>query len=492
MLPLSRSIPIARIALLLITASIVSPSLAQPGSGGAQSRPRPTTGAVELGEAFHIDEVGLSVRIPLGCRLESTRIGDIRTAQIMPADGGWIMNIQTPRTERGQTSLADAADHTIRLLQGSVGVLDPEQKVVLQTRARVLERSNNLRINDRDAERFYVSLPRADDVQLVKGYTIFQPSPTQFVVFELIVPESSFGAAKGIYETSVATAKFLDAELVSQERGMAIRAGQELLRLVTPADYDRWLDGQERWYRLSRPAASGAAIDAEEVGYRGVKLWKGQRGEVDPRRNKAAWTRADRQQGFLASVRGRVMTPQGPADSEAVYFMAPDRSEEAWSIRMVLRDRASGRELVTAQELGARTMQDLNIVIEQSGQPPRTLKPYFKSDGYISQVDMLLLPRIFADQGVQSDFAFYGYQPQLEGVSMRRDRVSRAGRGTNVIWTVETNVSEDSPTQTGTFNHKGESLRVTTGEDMVWEPTDIEQLLRLWQQKGLPTSPIRR
>lgn len=460
-------------------------------AGRPSGRPA-TTGAVELGDAFNLDEVGLTIRVPVGFRVESTRIGETRTAQFIPADAGWVMNIQTPRTERGQTTLADAADQTIRLLQGSVGVLDPEQKVVLETRARILDRTSNLVINERRAERFYISLPRADDVQLVKGYTIFQPSPNQFVVFELIVPETKFGEARGVYETCVATARFEHAELVSQDRGLAIRTGQELLRTVVAADYDRWMDGRERWFRLHRPAASGAAIDAEEIGYRGVRFWKGPRGEIDPRKNKIAWTRADRQQGYLASVRGRVMTPQGPADSEAIYFMAPDRSEEAWCIRMAVRDRASGRELVTASELGARTGHDLSIVIEQSGQAPKTLQPYFKSDGYINQIDMLLLPRVFADKNVQSDFAFYGYQPQLEGVTMRRDHVTKSGRGTNTVWTVESKVAEDVAAQTGVYDHRGELLRVTTGDGLVWEPTEIEALQRLWQQKGLPTAPIKR
>lgn len=477
----------------ILFGSILS-SVAQPNEPA--SRPAvPTIGAVELGEPLHLDEIGLTMRIPADCRVNSTWIGDLKTAQIVPATTSWVINIQTPRIEGKNPSLKEVADQTIQLLQGSVGVMDAEQKVVLETRARILERHENLSINDQKVARFYVAVPRADDIQLVKGYTIFQPggpSVAKFVVFELLVPEADFAAAKAAYETSIATAQFLDPERVSRERGLAIRAGQELIRMVSPSDYEQWMDGQERWYRLYRPAASGAAFDAEEIGYRGVRFWKGQRGEIDPGKGKGAWTRADRQQGYLASVRGRVMTPQGPADSEAIYFLLPDRTEEAWSIRMVVRDRKTGRELIKATEVGARNGQDLSVVVEQPGQPSRTLQPFFQSDGYLSQVDVLLLPRIFAAKSVEADFAFYAYQPQIEGVTMRRERVSGKGRGGNAVWTIESTVSEDSPTQTGIYDHRGDLLRVTTGDDLIWEPTELRPLLTLWEQKGLPTSAIKR
>ncbi len=481
---------------LIVPLALCQPGLAQTKPAAPTSRsPVPSIGAVELGDPFHLDEIGLSMKIPVGCRVESTQIGELKTAQIVAPDSSWLVNIQSPKVEGRRPTIKEAADRTIQLLQGSVGVMDAEQKIVLETRARLLERTDNLQINGRPAERFYVSIPRADNLQLVKGYTIFQPGgegSSQFVVFELLVPEPKFAAAKGPYETSVATAEFLDPEVVSRDRGLAVRAGQELLRIVAAADYQQFLDSQERWYRLYKPASSGAAIDAEEIGYRGLKFWRGQRGEVESAKRKGAWTQADRQQGYLASVRGRVMTPQGPADSEAVYFMLPDRSEEAWSIRMVVRDRATGREIISASELGARTGQDLSVVVEQPGQPPRTLQPYFRSDGYISQIDMLLLPRIFSAKGVESDFAFYGYLPQLEGVSMRRDSVSKAGRGTNTVWTVETKLSEDASPQSAVYDHSGQTLRVTTADGMIWEPTELDPLLRLWQQKGLPTSQIKR
>ena len=190
------------------------PSLAQPGSGGSSHRP---TWCGRTGRGIHIDEVGLRPD-PLGCRLESLGIFEQRRCPPMAAGS---RTSSTPYG-RGQTSLADAADPHNPAAPRLGRCARPEQKVVLQT--VVLERSNNLRINDRDAWQFYVSLPQGRRCSTRQGLRSSSPV-RQFVVFELIVPEQ-FRAAKGIYETSVATAKFLDAELVSQERGMAVGAGR--------------------------------------------------------------------------------------------------------------------------------------------------------------------------------------------------------------------------------------------------------------------------
>lgn len=472
-------------AAILFLALLPVAAIAQPPA--AQPKRTADPAVVELSDSiYNIDDVGLSIQLPAGSRVETTRVGDARTAQIVDANAKWVFNIQTPRTTNPKATIQEAAEQTIALIQGSVGVVDPDQREILETQARILERTPNLKVNGMDADRFYIAVPRADGKPLVKGYTIFKPSATQYVVFELIVAEADFAGAKRAYETSVGTSKFLDPALINTQRGAAIRAGQELLKQITAEDYDQWFNGQEIWYRLYRPASTASKADAEEIGYRGIKLWKGQRGEVDPG-SRRSWTRVDRQQGYLASVRARLLTSQGPADSEAIYFMSADRTEEAWSLRMVVRD-STGREILTAKEVGARTNKDLSVVIEQTGQPPRTIQPFFQSEGYISQVEAIVLPRAFSSKQVVSDFAFYGYQSQLESVSMRRDKVSKSGRGTSTVWSVETSFTDDAPAQTSTYNSKGELLSTVTGDGRIWEPTKLETLKGLWEQKGLPTA----
>lgn len=441
---------------------------------------------------YHLDEVGMSIRLPLDSVVNSTWAGDVRTPQVIAPGAEYVINIQMPKTANPKATIKEAADQTIALIQGSVGVVDPDQKTVLQTEAKLLDRTPNLKIGDQDAERFYLSIPAASGEPLVKGYTIFKPAANQFVVFELVVKEARFAKARRAYETSLATVTFVDPVQVSLQRGAAIRAGQELFKLVSDADMDAMCDGKERWYRLYTPAATASRGDAEEVGYRGIRLWKGQRGEIDPNSNRGSWSKTEREEGYLASVRARVMTPQGPADSEATYFLSKDKQRETWMLRMVLRDAKGQKELLTARELGGREGKEMTVSIEQTGQAPRSLAPFFQSDGYLSQVQVLMLPRVFATKQVESEFGYYTYQSQIEGVSLRRDRVNRAGRGTSTVWTVETSYSDDAPTQTSTYNAKGELLSTSTGDGRVWEPVELDDLKHLWEAKGLPTTTPRR
>ncbi|HPO93645.1 MAG TPA: hypothetical protein PL072_09270 [Phycisphaerales bacterium] len=467
-----------------------------PAVASAQDKPQRRAGdpaPVELADQlYNVDEVGLSIRLPLNSSVNTIYAGDVRTPQVIGPDAAYVINIQLPKTYNPKATIKEAADQTIALVQGSVGVTDPDQKMLLETQAKLLERIDNLQINDQPAARFYLSIPGTDKKTIVKGYTIFKPAANQFVVFELIVKEAGFAAAKRAYETSLATAKFLDPQAVTIQRGAAIKAGQSLLRMVSAGDMDQWFDNKERWYRLYAPAVTGSKQDAEEIGYRGVRLWKGRRGEVSSWTSKSAWTQADRDEGYLAAIRARVMTPQGPADSEAIYFLSKDRTSESWVLRLALRDRKTGKDLRTAREIGARTDKAMSVMIEQSGEPTRNLTPYFQSDGYLSQIEALLLPRIFATKMVESDFAFYAYQPQLEQVSLRRDRVTKTGRGTDAVWTVETNFTDDSPAQVSTYTAKGELISTTTGDGRVWEPVEPADLMRLWEAKGLPTAPIKQ
>lgn len=479
-------------AIRLLVAIIACLCLIYAESAAAAPRGTSDPGVVPLEEnPFHLDEVGLSMQLPAGATVASTVIGGVRQAQIISLNAVWSCNIQTPKSGNEQATIKEAAEKTIALVQGSFGVMDPDQKTVLSTEAKLLDRIPNLRIGNQEAERFYITVPTRSGGQTVKGYTIFKPFGNQFVVFELIAPMEAFAKARREYETSLATARFLAGADINADRGIAIRAGQSLLNSLTTADLDRYADGKERWYRLFRPPIKNAdKMSAEELGYRGIKVWKGQRGEVDAGfgGGRGAWGRADRQRGYLASVRARLMTPRGPADSEVVYFLSNDRQEETWVLRMVLRDM-EGREMLTAKETGARSEKNLSVVIEQQGQAPRTISPFFESDGYISQLELLVLPRVIVDKNVQSDLAFYAYQSQSEAVSLRRDspRKTEAPSGL-ALWEIETTFSSDAPTQTSKYTSAGELLSTSTGDGRVWEPATLDELQKLWEQKGLPTT----
>ncbi len=465
--------------------STATPTPAKPNIPAKSANP----GLVELAdEAFHLDSVGLSIRLPTDTRAQATKIGDRASVQIMPTDNTWIINIQTPLTSNPNATVKEAADQTLALLQGSHGVVDPDQKNVMETQARLIDRTGHLLINQQPAERLYVTTPRTDATRLVKGYTIFKPAPKQFVVFELIVPEPEFARVRGVYETTIATASFADPAAVAAARGALVKAGVALFAGFTPADYSAALDSQVRWYRLFKPAPGGADMDATELGYRGLKFFKGQRGEINPEKPRNRWTSADEQEGYMVFLQARVLDGADTIDTVARCFMTPDRHEEAWSVRMIKADKRA-KELGRWTETGARVADDLNVAVNGPGNDDRPIRPFIQGEGYLSQVESYLLPslllRAATKNRIQGDFGFYTYRSDSEAISLRRDTLARdpAAGGT---WTIATRFHEDSTPQRSTFTDKGDLIRTDLGDGRFWEPTDLKTLLALWQKKGLP------
>lgn len=464
----------------------------------AAAQPKPAVinpAPIELAdEPFRLESVGLSMRLPVGATAEATRIGEKMTAQILPADRTWLVNIQTPQTSNPQATIKEAADQTVALIQGAFGIVDPRQTKVLETEAKILQRIENLQLPGGPAERIYVSVP-AKDGRIVKGYTIFKPSARQFVVFELITAESEYARARAAYETTVATATFEDPTSLAAERGQAVKAGAALLARLTREDYEAFLDGQERWVRIAKPAPTGNPLDAEEIGYRGVTFWKGKRGEVNPDRPMIRWTRLEQQEGYLCRIRARIRQGGDFLDSEGFYFMTPDRQEETWTLSMWVRDMTTGKVRGWWREVGVREGEEISVSVEENSKPARVIQPLWQSEGYLCQVESFLLPQLLVRAGIETDFGFYTYRSDSGTVAFRRDTLERdtSVAGTTA-WVITTVFREDMPRQFARYTEAGGLIR-TERDDQVVTPIELKQLLDLWSKKGLPvgeTQPRRR
>lgn len=456
-------------------------------------------GGGELSDSvFRWEPLGLAIQLPVGSVAESTRIGDRATVRVAPAppDDSWVFNIQAPRTSNADATIADAVEKTLTQINEAFGVSGPGGTVV-ESKARVLERIDSLKLAGGEAARFYVLLPRGDGTELVKGYTIFKPSPTQYAVFEFITPAPAFAKSRLHYELSVATAYFEDAQAVNLARGALVQAGQVFLKDIPQKDYAALFDGREIWHRLYTPSATGASLDAKEHGYRGLKFFKGRRSDlggsssVKPGRQNGG----DNTEGYLVSLRARLLLDNSTGssknaaryiDSNATYFVTPDRSEEVWTVTTAVKD-TDGRTLGTATEVGGRSGDQLEVAVDESGKPGRALRPPVPR-GYMSQVDTLLLARLLVRARVETTIGSYGYQSASESVPFRKDAAKRlSGEGADGLWTVETFFREGQPPQITTYSSDGELLRTEMPDGRMWEPSDLEGLLRTWRSKGLPT-----
>ena len=484
---LTRVIPsTAALFAALLMASVAE---AQGTFGTGARVPKGAQGAIPLADTpLKLDSVGLSMRVPVGATMESTMIGGRRTVQVIAEDGKWLFNVQTPQTSNAKTGIVQALDETLTLIQGSYGIVDPDQKEILTTQARVLEKEPDLSLPGGKAARLYVSLPASDGkARVVKGYTIFKPGTNQFVVFELVTAEKEFSRSRIAYEASIGTAAFIDSDQLNIQRGAAVKAGTAFMQGLSEADYLKAIDGPETWARLFKPATSGTPMDTQELGYRGVKFWRGQRGEINPSKAKAAFSKAEQQDGFLVSVRGRILVEGGVGDTLGIYFMTPDRDEETWTVRTVFKDK-DGKILAQASETGARIKDDVTVVKEESGRPATHVKPPIMGEGYLSQFETFLLPRLITLKGIETELGFYAYQSAPSGtITFRRDAASReGGSGSTAHWKIVSTLREDLPPQETHLDPKGNLIRTSLDDGRAWEPVELEQLRRLWQGKGLP------
>lgn len=478
---------------------------------GSPTAPSGTTGkpvsVTFADEPLRIDAIGMSVQIPVGSVANTTTVGNQPTIQIIPGPGGhlvndkaWMISITTPKTTNAQTGIKESLDQIVSLLQGSFGVTDPSQKSVVSTSAEVLERTDDLLIQGQSASRVYIRLPAAKNKNIVKGYTIFNPSAKQFVLFELVTPVEAFAHVKQTYEVIVATATFKDATIINTDRALAVKTGERIFSDLSDADYMSAMGGKESWQRLYTPAKSGSDEDAQELGYRGLSFWKGRRGEVNPELPRSKWTAADNQEGYLAKLTVRLLDSVVPVgglekqrqtafiDTVAVYFMTTDRKEEAWSVRMVKRD-VTGKELGRWTETGARLGNEVTAIVGESTDGGRPILAPFNPDGYICQVETYLLPTFMVKAGIKGNVdtleaGFYSFRD--ESVSFRRD-VLKADPQRAGTWTMTTRFRDEGQPQTYVFNTKGDLIRTELADGRLWEPVEIDWLYKLWQRKGLPT-----
>jgi hypothetical protein len=460
---------------------VPAPPIAPRGAAG---------GAILADEVFRIDAVGLTMRIPSGAMSGSSQIGGKTSASIGPADGSWAINIQLPRTSNPDSTVKQALDQTLLLLQDSVGISDAAQSTVLSTEARIIEKIDALRLPGGDAARLYMSLPEPNrSSRIVKGYTIFKPSPTQYAVFEFIVPEADFSKTRTMYETSIGTVDFVASVDLQKRRGSAVQAGSKVIEGLSADDVLAAMqpEGQEQWFRMYKPAVDGNAASEVELGYYGLTFWRGQRGEINAGKAASAFTPAERQEGWLVRVRSRILSDKVIADNLGVFFMTPDRREEAWMFTTAVRG-AEGKVQAVATETGARDGDQLQVVKTEPGKPTSNIQPPIMGEGYITQVETFILPRVLARKGLEGEFGWYAYQAWPAGtITFRKDTARLVQGPTGRSTRVTTLLREDSPEQVTTFSPTGESLGVEFADGTVRLPTDPAELKRIWQQKGLPT-----
>ncbi len=467
-------------------AAKTAPGARQQPATGVSSGP----GATVLSpDPYRVESAGLSFYVPERATLKSATAGGEPSFQIMAEDATWWIDVRTPATSNAELTVTDAGEAALQQLLSRYG---EEEGTTIRTVGRVLEKIDRLVTDasrpDLEAFRFYVALPQVGkDVAIVRGYTLWKVSSNRFVAFELTTTEAEFPRVKGVYETVSGAARFEDMSAVMSQRALAIKAGMSLLERVGATEMKEAIAVRhDRLERLYVPAPTAADSDAREIAYRRIRCHEGQRGELDPTRPKSRWSAADRQPGYLLQVDARYLDGSSRiVDMESLFFMSADRNEEAWTIRQALRE---GGKVVTTAETGARNGLSMTVRTEISGQPnPQVFSPRFESEAYISQVESYLLPQLLIGARLPATYGFYVFQSRDGRCKLRTDVLEQPADRPG-LWRLTTSFADEpqKTRQVSLYNDAGELIRTELPDGMVWEPIELDRLVRLWRTKDLP------
>ena len=494
---------------ILLPAAVFTALLVAGSTGHAQSTKRPTApiAAIEMAESpLMVHGIGLTMLLPARSSSNTVRIGDNPKTVIAAEDASWRIQITAKRTSDVGLSLRGVGDKIIAdwIRSGGTFMGTMDDKGVIDGRfeksnVKLIERIDNLSINEMAAERFYLSFPGGQaQPRLIRGYTVFKIAPNRYCIFELQTMEPEYTAARGVFETVVGTAVFSDPGKMAEGRGLAIKAGVAMIAQLTPDHYQNAItainsDDDGRWERLFAPKPGGADIDAKELGYREIRAWRGSRGELDENKGRARWKGQDHQEGYLVSIRSRILDGGLIIDSAGRYFMTEDRQSEAWTLNVTVRDPNDPKaEAPSYNEVGARAGKAMNITTQGTGMPAKMFKPIFIDEGYITQVERYLLSPLLMQTKLPNDYACYYWASAMDPPSVTLLRASLfAPEGATGVWTVESRATEkQEPTRTflredGTLIQQDLPDNILTGR-RVWKPITGKQLKRIWKDKGLP------
>lgn len=429
-------------------------------------------------ERFTVESIGLSMNLPLGANASTTWQGQMASVQIFPPDSTWIVTVNSDQPREVGISPAAFSDRIIEELDRSTG-----------GQGKAFDRRTEQQIGGRPAEVFYYQLPGVGDApDSIRAYAIVSTTPRQIVSFILITTQPELARSKVVFEGLLKTAAFADPAAQDAARAIAIANVDDLLALLDDAAFDKVLtNDNDKWQRLYKPAATNLDTDATELGYRRIRSWRGQRGEMDPRRERARWTGADSDTGILIRIESRLLLETEVVDAASVYFLSDDRQREAWKTSMAVKPRSANADQrpVTCTEIGARDAETLRVQTECGGEGRQTISATIPDKGYLSQVETMLIGELLARNADTFDYAFYAYSPARNKILYRAetvDRLEQTGAGVKV-----TSIHEQGQQPVVTlYSPSGELLSQALDQGRFWEPITLNELYALWKRKGLP------
>ncbi len=413
---------------------------------------------------------GISILPPLNANVNKLSVDDA-IARITTRDGyGIHLFIKETDTEM---TLAQVQELAI------------EQMTVAYPSANALK-DDIATVNDYKQLALYFYLPQTKQGPWVTAQTFVQISPKVFVLFQLETPKAKYDLANPVYKAVIASLKMTDPRELVAKRETLLDAGHELLAKL---QFEKLKDQliPEQWFRF---------VEGDrDIGYMRIRQAYG---KLDGR--EIANNNAMERMGFKIEVMARIQLGNTLYDSINTSYVSTERDEEIWSIRTTERPRDPRKitqfKLRDQQQLKFDAQQipiDMqntwvetgllsNGKIQLNRRQPTSDRNYtwdMPPKGYLTQVDLYLLPMMLADQP-DGQWGFYAYHPNKGKVSFRTERLEHLAGGKYRVYSRLS--PEDIQEQVTDYQANGQIIKRVLAGGRMLIPAPRHQIERLWPQ----------
>ena len=219
-----------------------------------------------------------------------------------------------------------------------------------------------------------------------------------------------------------------------------------------------------------------------------IESLEAMRGELTPERSPSSFTGLESERGLMVLLEARAIIDAEAKrylDVDGRYWMAWDRSAEAWSIRQTQRVGSASQ---TTAETGVRNRATLTVIHASKEQRTREPAVFMLPDtAYLSQPEVFLLGQLLPRDGsVTGQMTFYFYDSKSRRVAERIDSWEPARDGSG-HWVLTSQPMLEAAVITQEFDDQGRRIRRIDGQGTITERMSAQDLRQLWRRKGLLT-----
>ena len=312
---------------------------------------------------------------------------------------------------------------------------------------------------DRASVRVLFAVPQEGSDGWLAQQVFMLIDPLTVAMFQLDVDAEDMAQAMPTFEAMVNSAVLIPVETLEQDRTALVEAG-DVWRTHLPRDLMKRGLVEEQWFRIVR--------DNRDVGYR--------------RERQTAQTQAMGQVGLGVEIKSHLEKDGQAFDTISEFFESDDQQTEIWSIKTTRRklkpsSAVSGGamnlpQVETLSETGVRSGATLTVdctLPSGGGRKSWQLPP----KGYLSQVQMQLLPSLVVGRDRPKLMLMYAYNSNTGTLALRREQVEPLLNGAYLL---RVRPAPQAGEQVSTYDRHGRLIRRQMADGTVLLPTSIEQI----------------